>query len=63
MISKKKIMGLAIEIANAIKENTQSGKDRYARRFIPYSKRPFAMPYGAVKNKTKAKGDLYSSEL
>ena len=63
MISKKHAMGMAIEIANAIKENTQSGKDRYARRFIPYSKRPFAMPYGAVANKAKRKKAIKDGEV
>ena len=55
IITEPMVKQLGIDIINAIKANTQAGTDRYGNRFIPYSQRPFAMPYGAVSNKTKAR--------
>ena len=46
---------LAQEIKSEIVKNTLAGKDRYGKNFKQYSTKPFAMPHGAVANKTKLK--------
>ena len=47
------------EIAEAIKtaivKNTLRGRDKYGKEFKLYSTKPFAIPYGAVHNKSKLK--------
>jgi len=62
-ITKQEVQALALDLINAIKANTQSGKDRFGKRFTPYSQRPFAMPYGAVLSKAKRKQAIKAGEI
>lgn len=52
-MDKQKLDLLAVLLTNKIKANTQAGIDKDGNQFRPYSALPFAMPYGAVANKTK----------
>jgi hypothetical protein len=54
---KQEIQALAEGLVNKILENTHKGIDKEGKRFVPYSEKPFWMPYKGVANKSRIPND------
>jgi hypothetical protein len=61
-MDKQSIKELSNFLTLKIIENTQSVIDKKGDKFIAYSTMPFAMPYGAIANKEKAKPYLVGAK-